>query len=303
MTTLPIRSILLATELGESSERSIRAAGELAFAAGAALHVVHAFDLEPLPTLPGAESAALPTFQGRLHSAQEALDEHVRRFVHEEVDVASRRIVIWTAHRAILERAAEVAADLIILGPHRGGGLGAVLGGTADRVLREATAPCLVVRGPGLHLPLRRIVVGTDLSTTASAGTLIGGIWADGLGADEAELHIVYVASELTGMDEGSFDRSVSEHALEDACARVAAEAEIPARVTVRPEVVWGPTPAETLAEYAEGVEADLLVVGTHARGPVGRALLGSVASGVARRAHCPVLLVPPGWSADRGAP
>jgi nucleotide-binding universal stress UspA family protein len=42
----------------------------------------------------------------------------------------------------------------------------------------------------------------------------------------------------------------------------------------------------------AEQTKADLIVMGTHGRHGVGRALLGSVAEKVVRAAPCPVLTV-----------
>jgi len=42
----------------------------------------------------------------------------------------------------------------------------------------------------------------------------------------------------------------------------------------------------------AQEAHADLLVIGTHGRGPLGRFLLGSVAESVVRHARCPVLTV-----------
>jgi nucleotide-binding universal stress UspA family protein len=50
----------------------------------------------------------------------------------------------------------------------------------------------------------------------------------------------------------------------------------------------------ELIAETARQVEADLIVVGTHGRGAIGSALLGSVAKGLLHLAPCPVLVVPP---------
>jgi nucleotide-binding universal stress UspA family protein len=38
----------------------------------------------------------------------------------------------------------------------------------------------------------------------------------------------------------------------------------------------------------------DLIVLGTHGRGPIAHMLLGSVAERVVRKAHCPVLTVRP---------
>lgn len=48
------------------------------------------------------------------------------------------------------------------------------------------------------------------------------------------------------------------------------------------------------IAEAAEEVEADLIVVGSHGRGAVTGALLGSVAKRLLHIAKCPVLVVTP---------
>ncbi|HVA31110.1 MAG TPA: universal stress protein [Gaiellaceae bacterium] len=50
----------------------------------------------------------------------------------------------------------------------------------------------------------------------------------------------------------------------------------------------------ELIADAARQVEADLIVVGTHGRGAIGTAILGSVAKGLLHVAPCPVLAVPP---------
>ena len=65
------------------------------------------------------------------------------------------------------------------------------------------------------------------------------------------------------------------------------------ANVRVVSHVLAG-TPTEGLTSLASELEADLLVVGTHARSGVVRWLLGSVAEGVVKHAPCPVLVVPP---------
>ncbi len=50
---------------------------------------------------------------------------------------------------------------------------------------------------------------------------------------------------------------------------------------------------APTIVAHADRVGADLIVIGTHGRGALGHALLGSVAERVVQRAPCPVLVVP----------
>jgi nucleotide-binding universal stress UspA family protein len=50
--------------------------------------------------------------------------------------------------------------------------------------------------------------------------------------------------------------------------------------------------PSITICEAAKEKQADLIILGSHGRGIVDRALLGSVAHGVLQRAHLPVLVV-----------
>lgn len=50
--------------------------------------------------------------------------------------------------------------------------------------------------------------------------------------------------------------------------------------------------PARQIVNAAEAYGADLIVLGTHGRGPIAHFLLGSTAESVVRHAHCPVLTV-----------
>ena len=52
--------------------------------------------------------------------------------------------------------------------------------------------------------------------------------------------------------------------------------------------------PRRLIVEAAEAEHADMVLVGSHGRGPVGRLLLGSVSEYVVRNAPCPVLVVRP---------
>jgi universal stress protein A len=58
-------------------------------------------------------------------------------------------------------------------------------------------------------------------------------------------------------------------------------------------ETQWaeGP-PATEIVRVAKEQDIDLIVVGSHGRGPLARAILGSTADKVVRTAHCPVMVV-----------
>ena len=55
--------------------------------------------------------------------------------------------------------------------------------------------------------------------------------------------------------------------------------------------VLWGP-PRHAISTYAEEWKADFIFAGSHGHSAIGRFLLGSVAQGILRKAHCSVEIV-----------
>ncbi len=56
--------------------------------------------------------------------------------------------------------------------------------------------------------------------------------------------------------------------------------------------LVWEGEPGPSIVEAALSEEADLVLVGSHGRGVLGRLLMGSVSAHVVAHAPCPVLVV-----------
>jgi nucleotide-binding universal stress UspA family protein len=79
--------------------------------------------------------------------------------------------------------------------------------------------------------------------------------------------------------------RKALEHAVKIAEDAVQTDAKIQITSHLKPA-----PPVPTLVEMSQ--EAEMIVVGSNGRGAVGRALLGSVSSGVVRSARCPVAVV-----------
>ena len=92
--------------------------------------------------------------------------------------------------------------------------------------------------------------------------------------------------------------------------ALLALKGELQARLPhadLRLERASGRPVPRLILEAAQTLGADLIVMSTHGRSGLGRALLGSVAEAVTHRAPVPVLLVRdgqavPSWAAGRGA-
>lgn len=65
------------------------------------------------------------------------------------------------------------------------------------------------------------------------------------------------------------------------------------ADLSVEIEVIIAATPAEAICEHASRAGADLIALSTHGRSGFRRFVLGSIAEGVVRHAHVPVLIFP----------
>lgn len=140
----------------------------------------------------------------------------------------------------------------------------------------------------------RRILVPTDFSAAAEAAWSTARRLARAVGAELVLLH-VFVEAPL--YSEGPFAgprlRDVYKSArgwVDEKLGEWAAAARAEG-LNVRVEVRTG-VPYQEIVAAAAAPGADLVVIGTHGRGGVERALLGSVADRVIRLAPCPVLSV-----------
>jgi nucleotide-binding universal stress UspA family protein len=139
-----------------------------------------------------------------------------------------------------------------------------------------------------------RIVVPTDFSGCADEAWALAQRLAAALGS---ELILTHVFVEAPLWSEGPFTMSRAREVFEAGRRWVQAELETRAEaasakgLVVRTALREG-VPHDEIAALARDERADLVVLGTHGRGGVNRALLGSVADRVVRLAPCPVLTV-----------
>jgi nucleotide-binding universal stress UspA family protein len=298
------RSILVATDLSANSVEVIRAAAMLAAHVKARMHVVHACDM---PALPARSEAGAMGPQQRIYTALREIEAHVRDAVPHSRPRLSFEVLYGGAAPAILQRAEQMEADLIVLGAHRRRAVADLfLGATADKVIRNATVPCLIVRQE-LKLPLRRLLVPLDLSDPSRGALDLCLGWAMAFGnaggedrVPAVEVMVAHVVPRIFGMESFPFDREVVAPELDREVQGAVIRTGAATHVQITERVAWGDVPSEEILNIAHEEHPDLLVIATHGYGALLRALLGSVASHVARHAPCSVLLVPPAhWAAD----
>lgn len=180
--------------------------------------------------------------------------------------------------------AAQRGADLVVVGSsHRGEPGLTFLGSTAEELVHHATA-AVAVAPRDLHeapdLRIRVIGVGIDGSSAAQRALVAGGELAE---AARATMRIFHVRQRAPGpAEEGG---AAWESLVPEATAQVPA--------TTRPAgMVLDGLPAHALGKEAEK-GADLLMLGSAARGRLGRATLGGVSVSLMRSSPCPVIVFP----------
>ena len=279
----PARTIMVASDLTETCEPALRAAGVLALTYGARLHVLHAFELSGNPYVQHPQAKV--TFKVLVEEAEAGLAEQVRRTIPEGVDVASIKSELYLPWKAIVERSRELSADLIVLGAHIPVTGDRFMGTTSDRVVRFADAPCLIVQR-GEHFDPTRLVLAIDDSPAKTVAAAEAVAWANAIAERHAcQLEIVHCAAE--GTDAARYEDLVA-GAVEDARASVGKK-----QVTISGQLVHSNDPVGELVRFVDRSDAQLLVMSSSGHGAVDRVLTGSTVSGVVGRVSCATLVVP----------
>jgi nucleotide-binding universal stress UspA family protein len=294
----PIRNIVAGVATPFAGDPTLRAAVELARGCGAELHLVHAIDAPVLSALkPDHKSAYLHHRSGREQRLRDALRDAVA-----ETGGRGMRVRAWvypmSPGEAILTVARRVDADLVVVGCSRHGALEHLVVGTAaQRVIRASPAPVLVVRGPFAGAP-ERVLLTSDLSDLSAA---VHEAALDTLAAlyPGAEPQVRSLAVAWHGMLPPPLPPELLVHETRGELGSFLA-ARRPRPFVVEPTARLG-RPADEIAREAAEWDADLLVLGTHARHGVERFFAGSVAEAALEQAPCHVLVVPPVRTAAAG--
>lgn len=142
-------------------------------------------------------------------------------------------------------------------------------------------------------IKLKTVLIPVDFSECSDAAVKYGYALADAFGASVHLLNVVQDPYTLPWTSEG-FAAPIGDLLTDwKAQANRRLHEMVPttaAATTLVTAQVGSPHPE--IIRYAERHQIDLIVLGTHGRGPLGHMLLGSVAERVVRTAPCPVLTV-----------
>ncbi len=291
------RPFVCATDFSDAATAAADAAVVLAARSGAPLRLVHVFDPPAV-----SEELLLAPLRAAAREGLRAEAERLRRGGAE----VEEELLEGSAYRSIADFAERSSARLVVMASHRKRTLPArwFFGSVAERVVRAASVPCLVLRDPSFveewlsgGRPLR-VFVAADLASSLDAPLL----WVKGLAeigpCEITVAHLNWVPGEASrrgaanapapGAGSPIQFQDLLETELRSRVARLLGD--LSATVRVRP--CWGRTDWP-LVDLAEDAETDLLVVGTRAKGIFSRLFDESVSTGVLRHAPMAVATVP----------
>jgi nucleotide-binding universal stress UspA family protein len=291
---IPIRSVLAATDFSQHALAACARAALVAAEHAAELQLVHVLEQKGLTALrdwlaPGRDFEVAMAEQAQMLLAAAA------RQILDQRGIAARTSVRLGQPLQELN-AASLDADLLVLGD-RGSHLlrDAAIGTTADRLLRTAAKPLLVVKIPP-QASYRRVLVLVDFTPSADAAVMAALRLAPG--AAVRLVHAVELPFEGKLRVAGVADEEIERHrwhakqrAMEQ--FRLLLErGEAGERASIAIEE------GDVRLQFLRAVEEwrpDLVAIGKQGQGLLSDLFLGSVTRIVLAEAPCDVLVVPKG--------
>lgn len=288
------RTILVATDGAPGTESAVARALDLARAFESTVHALSVVDTRGEPDGLSAEQRDELRAPAE-ERARAAIDDVSTRAEDLGIETVGERRA-GAPFQAILEYAREHEIDLVVMATrattdaeyHR-------LGSTTERVVSRAEVPVLAVpvteptEVPESAHSYDHVVVPTDGSGPAERA---GERTMDVAERYGAAVHVVYVVDESVHhlQDAPGSIVGLLKEGGRNAVEAVASDAR-ERGLSVETHVLRG-VPETEILQYADGVDADLVAMGTRGRTASGNRMLGSTTARVVRRAGRPVLTV-----------
>ncbi|MDP9238525.1 MAG: universal stress protein [Chloroflexota bacterium] len=286
--------ILVPLDGSELAEAALSIAAEVAGAKRTHLALMSVWE-EPGSGTPAAVSMEM----------EERAQDHFQTYlngIRERLKQPEIRIIVRCGDpcESILQAVEEIDARMIVAASHGRSGLGRWLyGSTTSRLLHESRVPVLVVGPKSLEASapraaLRHIMVPLDGSPLSEIALDAGADLAAAFGAKLSLVRTVKWAFETYPYAGAmTYVQSLDSDLEKDAQDYIRkCEASVKANVDVSGFIVRGAV-ADSLLTFEEQNQVDLVVMTTHARGGLARAVLGSTA-GRLLQGRAPVLLLRP---------
>jgi len=286
--------ILVPVDFSDHSARALAYSVDLAKAFSSSVHLLHCYQINVGGVSP--YGIVMPESLDRevREAAERKLSEWREKTAKRGLEVEQSVTPLFPSE-AIANLAEEIPADLIVMGTHGHSGIKhAFLGSVAERTLRTIDRPVLAVKEDPAKAeePITRILLAVDFSAHSDRAVEVAAGLAKRLGASLDVLHAFELPRDYVGYTAPfavefaqKIEASASER-LESVGARLE-ETQLPVTLHVRRGY-----PSGVIAEAAEELGCQLIVMGTRGHTGLSHVMLGSIAERTLRAAPCSVLAV-----------
>jgi len=288
-----MKHILVALDIGPSSDRAFDRAVQLAEAHEAHLTLIHVIDEQML-----AYGSEADRFEVVLRNRAEAKLGRYRRDMREELAGRFRHMTrIGAPWQEVALAASEAKADLIVLGLHHRDSIRDLfIGTTAERIIRNSATPILAVtdKPSGAY---QRVTAATDFSPCSSRALRAA---LDLVPSADFELLHVFDAP-FAGF--ARFSRpeldAYKQRRIDEAERQIQRDLDVFLQshaAAGRPKIAVSCKRGEIVGGIHSAIrdgKADLLALGTHSRSAIVGSVLGSIAATFLANPPCDVLVAP----------
>ncbi|CAN5909279.1 universal stress protein [soil metagenome] len=287
---MALRKVVCATDFSPASARALKAAIAIAKQHDASLVISNAWQVPAnaygemgIPTEVTAEMSG---------AAAKALEEAVVEGRAAGIRDVSSALLLGPPWQAIVEHLQQdPTIDLAVVGTHgRGGVLRVLLGSVAEQIVRHAPCNVLAVHLKDAPPPYRSVLLPVDFSSSTPHALTAALSIASTTLARLALVHVVDKPFGYQGEAIGQFEQRMNRQG-EDELAAFTKRTQADARIEITGRTRLGSPSRQILEELETGPAFDLVVMGSHGRSGIRRAVLGSVAEAVIRHAPCSVLV------------
>ena len=288
-----LRRIVVGYTFSPDGELALRSALALAERSQASLYLLHVVEPYPVyvkmrfPTVP-AEALLEEVVLKTRSQLKELAESPVLSPFRVETDVRVGKPFV-----ELISTCRSWKGDLIVVGT-TARGEERFLGSTGERVLRKAPVPVLVAKR-ALPVGPKTILIPTDFSLHSKQAAEEALALVRGFGGRVVFLHVLdirYIYPAAYGAETVLLPPLTPED-LEPDWQEFLHDLPLGGGLLWEKQTREGRA-AQTIADTAAEVGADLVVIGTHGRTGLAHMLLGSVAEQVLRVTHCSVLTVRP---------
>lgn len=273
-----IKNILVPTDFSKCSVYAVKVAAQLAKKLDATVHLLHIIETPVV-----AYDAGMVNFESLPQAMfmKELADDNLKNLLSESflkgIKIESK-IEYDAIYKRINQYVEDQKVDLIVMGSHGAKGFNEiVLGSNAERVVRYSSCPVLTVKQEYANFDVKNILIASNFYSEADT---MFKAFKQFTALFNADLHFVRVNTpinfETTPESHEKMDKFARRHHIEEYSFGIYNDQ----------------TEEDGILNYADEINADLLVMGTHGRTGLAHLIKGSIAEDLLNHSKRAVLSI-----------